>query len=382
MHASFLVSALLALALQQGIPHPRLAFAPPTLHSPDAGVSIVDAGDLDSDGDLDIVASAGGADVTILRNLGGATFGPPEHYSAGSFHFEQVVADLDADTKPDIALANFLGSQNVSVLLNSGDGTFGQTVNYPTFNVPNPRAIAAGDLDGDGDRDLLTGDGILTAKAVLLNNGSGVFDRALPFDSGGSSTQMALGDLDHDGDLDAVSVAAGIWLHRNHGDATFAPAVSLLALQAIAVAVADLERDGDEDVAVAVSTADMHEVFVFLNDGAGTAFELASYTIDSTARDIALGDLDGDGNLDIATTHVAPVHKVDVLLNRGNGTFAFGGAFSPTSPGGYPQSLALGDFDGDGRRDIITANQFSDPPTVGLLINRTRSVSLRHFSVR
>ena len=121
---------------------------------------------------------------------------------------------------------------------------------------------------------------------------------------------------------------------------------------------------------------------MFLNGGAGTVFDQAGYEIDSTARDIALGDLDGDGNLDLATSHVAPVHKVDVLLNLGGGTFARVGAFTPGPPGSYPQSLALGDFTADGRVDIITANQFSDPPTVGLLINRTRFGHLRRMSLR
>ena len=382
MLTSAFVPLLLTLAFQQGAPQRPLAFGPPVLLFPDAGVSVVNAGDLDSDGDLDIVASAGGAEVTILRNQGGAGFGPAEHYVAGSFHFEQIVADLNADARLDIALANFLGSQNVSVLLNAGDGTFGRSVNYLTFNVPNPRAIAAGDLDGDGDMDLLVGDGILTNKAALLNDGLGIFDRGLPFESGGTSIQMALGDLDDDGDLDAISVGAGVWLHRNHGDATFAPAESLLAQQAIAVAIADLGRDGDEDIAVAISTSSMHVVVVFLNSGAGTAFVQASYGIDDLARDIAIADLDSDGSLDIATSHVAPVHKVDVLLNQGDGTFTDGGAFSPGPPGSYPQSLALGDFDGDGRQDIITANQFANPPSVGLLINRTRFVSHRHPLLR
>ncbi len=383
MQAS-LVLAFLTLASQQGtlgIPkgarQPRLAFAPAVPLVADAGVSVVEARDLDSDGDLDIVASAGGAAVTVLRNQGGANFGPGEHYTAGSFHFEQIVADLNADAKPDIALANFIGSQNVSVLLNAGNGTFGQPIDHSTPGVPNPRAIAAGDLDGDDDRDLLVGDGILTAKAVLLNDGLSAFNQALPFDSGGTSTQMALADLDGDGDLDAVSAGSAVGLHRNHGDATFSPAVGLLALPAAAVAVGDLDLDGDQDIALAVSTSSIHEAVVLLNNGAGTGFDQASYGIDNVARDIAVADLDGDGSLDIATSHAAPVHKVDVLLNLGDGTFIERKAFTPGPSGGYPQSVALGDFDGDGRCDVIAANQFSDPPTVGLLLNRTRTVLLR-----
>lgn len=153
---------------------------------------------------------------------------------------------------------------------------------------------------------IVPGDGVVANKVVLLNNGEGVFDQTLPFTAGADTIAIALGDLDGDGDLDVVTALSGVFVHLNNGNATFAPPIALNASNVTAVAIADVNADRLQDVIVARSSASVNLAIVFLNTGSpfgGEAFAQSSYVIDSLVRDIAVGDLDGDGDLDVATLH-------------------------------------------------------------------------------
>jgi hypothetical protein len=351
---------------------PQPIFAEPEFLLPGHGIIAVEAVDIDIDSDPDIVVLSIEEVISVFRNIGAGRFGPVETFAAPASHLDFVVADFNGDDAPDVALAK-LGDGTVSMMLNMGNGTFGVPTTFPAPGVSVCRGLAAGDLDGDGDRDLIVGDGFNSAKAVLLNNGSGAFDEALPFTAGGTCIAIAIADLDNDGDRDAVTVFNGAWVHCNNGNGKFAPAVNLASGNGhTSVAIADIDGDGDADVAVSRSTSAGDNVArVFLNNGDLCGdFVLVDYPISPLSRDIALDDLNGDGLIDIATSHVSSINQVSVLVNLGSGTF---GSSVEFFPGIYPQSLAITDLNGDGRNDIATANQFHDPRTVGLLINLTPS---------
>lgn len=345
----------------------ELAFAPPSFILPGHGVIAVEAPDLDGDGDCDLLIASISSTVSLVRNLGQGQMGGAEPYAIGATHLDMVVADFNADGDLDVALANF-GTGSVSVALNIGKGIFDAPRTFPTPGLAFARGLAAGDLDLDGDQDLMVGDGVSANKVILLNDGCGSFDQSLAFAAGGSTIAIAVGDLDNDSDLDAVSVFSGSFVHVNNGNATFAPAIDLNAAGATAVAIVDLNDDGLNDIVAARSTGGVNQAVIFLNDGASPPFPHVAYTIDSLVRDIAVGDLDADGDVDIATSHVSPEDSVNILLNDGDGIFAKAVSWPV---GVYPQSLAIADFDEDGRNDIATANQFADPPSIGLLINQT-----------
>jgi YVTN family beta-propeller protein len=358
-----------------------------TNYSTGLGPYAVAASDLDSDGDIDIAAAnSEDSNVSILLNDGTGIFGAPTNYSVGIFPESLVTADLDGDGDMDLAAAAFgdgstANPGEVSVLLNNGNGTFAASVSYP--GGPQPFTMATSDLDGDGDFDLIVTNS--SGISILLNNGNGTFaapsNISLP-DSGGWVTS---GDLDNDGDID-LAVASGPFAETNflvillnNGDGTFGPPSPTPQTPPGQLTSGDIDGDGDLDLAVApfFSTS----VPVLLNNGDGTFSTPVNYfigtcvalppnpcsiVINGSATFVSFGDLDGDGDLDIAVAN-SSFNAVTILLNAGDGTFGPTGSAVHYAAGDNPLGIAIADFDGDNDLDIASANNSSND--VSVLIN-------------
>lgn len=365
----------LALSAALGAPpaHGQLVclFETPLLFPPPHGVIAVAVDDLDGDGDQDVIVPEfgkidGSGAISVFRNTGDGTLATPETYDAPGIHMSVAVGHLNADQAPDIALPNF-GAGTVSIYLNQGDGTFATPVEYAA-GVPGPRGIAIGDMDGDGDNDLVVGDLFVNVHAVMFNDGAGVFRRASTFTEAGTTIDVSLADLDGDTDLDAVFVFNGVYVHRNLGDGTFEPGAQLAAGQFGSVITADLDDDGHLDIAVTqtLQNSDTDNVIVFFNGGDGTTFKQSVFPVNKLTRDIATGDFNDDGRLDLVASHVSTVNKISVLRNVGDRDFDDPVEFTP---GTYPQSIVVADMTGDGLDDIVAALEFHNPPSVAVMIN-------------
>lgn len=271
-------------------------FSPPSVFlTGDSGGArvVVKTADLDADGDLDLL-KVNGNDLSALWNEGNGSFIGPTSIREGALSAD--VGDLDSDGDTDLAVSE--SGPVVSVLLNNGDGTF---ILGEKFEGQGARVLI-GDLDSDGDLDLAS------TPAVLLNNGDGTFvprDGAFAdcvvaeWQEPGSFEPSLLGDLDADGDLDAVAFrGAGFgpgWLRVcfNQGDATFSGGIDLGAQDAHTADVVDLDSDGDLDIVAANGYSGPS---VWLNDGQG-GFETSSDFPAGLEHSGALtaGDFDGDG---------------------------------------------------------------------------------------
>lgn len=257
-------------------------------------------------------------------------------------------AGIDTDAVVDLVFAQGGGDANQACL---GTGSGFDCADLNAGDPPvNPLDVALVDIDHDGDHDLVFAGGG-EENAACLNDGTGSFACS---DFGGSAdnTGVALGDIDRDGDIDAV-ISRGTsdenLVCDNDGSGSFTCVdVSADTDDSLGVAVGDIDRDGWLDV---VFANDSVENQVCLNDGDGTftCADVSAATDDST--DVALGDFDGDGDLD---AYFLVTGGTDQYCT-GAGDGSFSGCANADSAGGTAGGLTVADFDRDGDLDVVIA---------------------------
>jgi len=316
-------------------------------------------------GSLAHAATVGLAFLTALApTAAGAPIAFEGHvdYATGRFPLRVIAADLNGDGYADIVTANpdsFNPPFAVSVLLNLGNGTFAEATSYVT-SAPG-RCVAAGDLDGDGDQDLAVG--LQTGPfriAVLVNDGLGHFAAPeLLAPIFGRPDGIAIADLDRDGDRDLlIAQGAGadeVVVLLNQGNGTFGPASPQAGpsdAYFVHLAVGDIDADGDPDLAISRSLSGI-QPSLYRNRGDGT-FEprapLDAVTFEYAGVDF--GDLDGDLDLDLVlVSELGP--RLLVLRNNGAGVFAPVGIFPSGIETQLGNQVRLADLDRDGRADVI-----------------------------
>jgi FG-GAP-like repeat/PASTA domain len=287
------------------------------------------------------------------------SFLPAKIYPAGRDARAVAVGDLDGDGKPDLATANH-HSDSVSVLLNAGRGSFRTRRDY--LVAAGPLSVAAADLNADGKLDVLTASASAAAVSVLLNKGNGTFEPRRNYPTGDEPFDVAVGDLDGDGDPDLVTANFDFPGHvsvlLNNGDGSFADNRDFVTGDAPeSIVVGDLNGDGSQDVATAGSA-----VSILLNAGGGILRSPHDISTGANLSSIGVGDLNGDGKPDLATASYES-GSIFVLLNRGGGRFGTRAYRTVREP----QSVAIGDLNGDRRVDIAVV---SDEAIVSVLGNR------------
>ena len=261
------------------------------------------------------------------------------------------LGDLDGDGDLDAFVTR---AGTFEVYLNNGTGSFSVLAPQYGFSssaASDHQAVSLGDLDGDGDLDAVVA---ANSGSDLLwrNRGDGIFagsgaPSSLSFGSDGSQ-DVSLGDLDGDSDLDAIIAKSNnIETWFNDGSGNWSSSIDFGDAGNQGVSLGDLDGDGDLDAVVAKNT-DSNEVR--LNNGDGT-FTLAQDFGDASddSRDVSLGDLDGDGDLDAVVANNTSSDRV--WLNNGNGTLSLHQSFGDVGS----RKIDLGDLDGDGSIDVIIA---------------------------
>jgi hypothetical protein len=262
----------------------------------------VDTGDVNGDGEIDIVA-ANGQTFIFLNNGNRSVITPGTSLGPGSGGSAVTLLEWNGDTSPDIAVGGLLGS-SVEIFVNDGSGGFSSADRLQSDSIGSVADILAADLNNNGRSEL-----IVT----------------------GSSGTVIMRGLDQGG-FDQLSLSSGAGLD---------------------LAVTDVELDGDQDIIV-VRQSD-RAVDIHYNNGNGSSFDLTRRNYGSVAT-ASSDDLNGDGTPDLllgvdGDDLNAPKNKV--YFQQPDGTFASGGSFgaSPVS------ALLSGDIDGDGWLDVVAVNE-------------------------
>ena len=344
-----------------------------------ANTLAVAMGDVDADGALDLLIGNGGSDPNeLLMGDGAGGFSTTDGFPGGAADTRAVaMGDVDGDLDLDLVIGN--SDVPTQVLLNDGRGDFHEVAGLPDGHTTKVRAVALGDVDADGDLDLVVGNADNQANELWLNNGSGFFTAASDFPGRSASTYaVALGDLDSDGDLDIVfgnddRTVNDVLL--NDGSGKFS--LHILAFMGaegvhsstVTVALGDVDGDGDLDLVVGnyagptMLLVTMEQSRLFLNDGTGTFVHTdaggapGTFLLPGTLHrvfDVAMGDVDGDGDLDLIFANADAERPNELLLNNGSGVFSVSTDFQAASPSSVSSyAVALGDVDSDGDLDVV-----------------------------
>jgi uncharacterized protein (TIGR03437 family) len=318
--------------------------------------------------------------VGVLLGNGDGTFLPALQDAVSGWSI--AVGDFNGDGRADLATTINGSNGGVNVLLGKGDGTFQAAVSYSVGSFP--ESIAVGDFNGDGWPDLVTANHDGTVS-VLLANGDGTFHASVSYHVGSQLWSVAVGDFNGDGRADLAVADSGdnnVSVLLGNGDGTFRAVVSY-ATGAFpdSIAVGDFNGDGKLDIAAANDVS--NNISVLLGNGDGTFRTAVNYSVGSYPQSVAVGDFNGDGWPDLAVVNAYSLSSqggngnVSVLYGNGDGTF---GAAANYDVGIAPDSIAVGDFNGDGRADLVTANRGSNNVSVllGLAPAPDLSIGLTH----
>jgi uncharacterized protein (TIGR03437 family) len=352
------------------------------------------AADFNLDKKLDVIFLDSNGLAVAIGN-GDATFRAPVRTAAPQSSCSLAVADFNLDGKPDVATgAGWL-------FAGKGDGTFAAPVKL-AFNLccsPAPPAlVVAADFNQDGKPDLGVGpqcDSPQCAVRVFLGNGDGTFRDPVFLGPDEGDYGIAAGDFNGDGSIDLAVLSfadlqdepngARVFVMFGDGHGGFAPARTVFELSAEngGLAAADLNNDGRADLVVGANgSAD-----VFLGNKDGSFMHSYSTTVGNVSTvgiggsAVAIGDLDGDGSLDLLFgndfTHISdlssgPRQTVAWLRGRSDGTFAI----RTTSSVPAPIGLAAGDFDGDGVVDAVAVSAIANAFSIFRRAEQSPAVSL------
>ena len=340
--------------------------------------------DVNGDGKLDIVgvggSFTGSTSVVTLIGAGNGTFAPGpsgvKAIDANAF----VLADFNGDGRVDLL------TSRGNYMPGNGDGSFGTPVQrLNVFESGVARNLAVGDFDGDGKVDVALRDGNIVT--ILLGRGDGTFAIKASYAAVRGADYLSVTDIDGDGNADIVVGLTGPKVYGpnlrsqtvtqfmlGRGDGTFAAAQAIpgvgtsLSSGAPLFVLADFNGDGFPDLVARSSTGNFSTLVLQAGTASGNfASETSVATFAFRPELVASGDVDGDGKADL----VVGGTQLAVLKGMGNGVFAPAQIYNLPGADSDPRdlvNLAVADFNGDGRADVLVVRGKQSGTTGGAFV--------------
>ena len=345
--------------------------------------SAVELADFNRDGKLDAaVANSESKNVTILLGDGAGGFKPStgSPFPAGNDPNDLAIGDINNDGNLDLAFANH-DTTYLTVLVGDGKGSFKPAAASP-FTVqskPHPHGVAVADFNGDAWADLATDDWQNNRVTVVFNDKKGGFvSPGVSFPVGKMPYQkLRAADLNKDGKADIVTTNfeggnVTILLADGKGGFREAPGSPFDSnKQPFAVAIGDLNGDGNPDLAVGhysghITDTSGDRMTILLGTGDGTFRQAWSQLVPGKAPTrVAIGDVNGDKIADAVFVNYGNNSVTVVLGSRNDFNTSTGWT---TAVGKFPTGAAIGDLNGDGKGDIVTSNY--DDNDISILLTR------------
>lgn len=346
----------------------------------DADIGAMAFGDIDNDGDMDLMITGKGGPVksTLYKNDGSGGFtevtGTPfENVFNSTVRFE----DIDNDNDLDLLIIGKTSAPLVTAKLykNDGAGNYSLVANTP-FEPSEGGDFAFGDIDNDNDSDLILmgynaqGSGF---TKLYLNNGSGQFSEVTTSFEGLKNSSVKFLDIDNDNDLDVImagennsnTLSTKLYINDGTGSYSLISNTPFDNFDSGDIAVGDSDNDGDVDVFICGSNSNGVIISkLYLNDGMGQ-FSLLTQTPFAPVflGETSFADFDNDGDMDLfiigsGSGGFNNIHA-NVYENQGANNYILADALT----GAYLSSHAVGDIDGDNDLDLVLGGTFSSTPT-------------------
>ena len=329
------------------------------------------AGDADGDGDIDLAVNYNDpVHVAVFTNRGDGGFNAGRYLHLDFRAVSILMQDVDLDGAQDLLFLSS-ASRSIIVLWNRESA---ETVPFSASKtIPaggRPHTLGLVDFDGDGDLDVITGNNYDFTLSFLHNPGDGLFEAEV---RRVDITSFGLVARDFDGDTvpDLASVPfpsprVAIYVNDGTGQMTLRGGdrnggTFLVPDGPYHIGADDLDGDGTIDIFT--SHPGQNIVSIIFNDGAAAFSPSTGYQVGDTPRSATAVDLDQDGDLDLAVANEGS-SSVSVLLNDGSGVFSDATNHPVT---GQPSFVLAADMDGDGFSDLVTAHRIQGE--IGLLWN-------------
>lgn len=330
-----------------------------TFGSPSGNATSVALGDIDGNGDIDIVTGNDKGGVIIFLNDGRGFF-PDEHRIGAKVDtYDVALSDMNGDGYLDIIAGNAERYAN-SIFLNDGKGSFTSAPGFQPFHG-STESLASGDIDGDGRMDLIMAGNMGKNDGehhILQNQGNGIFQETARLGKWLVAIRnFAFADINGDYSLDLLTAGYGgsNYYFLNDGNGFFLNNMhSLFTASGGGLCTGDLDGDYDVDAVGIRNFTDGSSEMILLHNNGKTGFSQSQIAkMSGIQNDIQLGDIDGDGSLDIVMA--SGDNNPELTLFRNNGKGEFLKEIAIHQPNANFSRLSLGDMDGDGDIDVVVS---------------------------